>query len=340
MAIEIDEFIKALLTRSHHWRPDSSLQFHTTSELHKFISHRLLSRQFRKSGLTKSLADRIHDKVSRSLNAEKPIQIVLPFGGYKNALAQPNTLVNWAEFFNIAMMCEYVAPILGNYSPGVIIDYNSGELAMGWLDNIPEAEIARYQQSFRHLLALFRAHFPSNLSINYTQDREFYEDDTGFLEKIETLAKSLKPTWFAQLPVLERENHLSKAKRNYRWKGRCDYSHLEPSQRLDILIKSVCLHEAYIRIDDQLRYEYLQGGAKIPISTRKGYEGWLHLGSCRSSIVQFWVGVGVLQKDQEKFVPRILSKAQLDRTNVELTQSEIILMENFRNIPIIDFVSR
>ena len=58
-------------------------------------------------------------------------------------------------------------------------------------------------------------------------------------------------------------------------------------------------------------------GEHIQLTHIRGSSLSVHIGSCRSSVVQPWVGVGVLDQRKNVFTPRILGRSGLERESIK-----------------------
>ena len=73
------------------------------------------------------------------------------------------------------------------------------------------------------------------------------------------------------------------------------------------LVRSVAIHDAWLEVDYANRREYLEGGDHIPIVHKKGIPGCYCIRSTKSSDVQFWEAVGVLEERGDKLIPMLLT---------------------------------
>jgi hypothetical protein len=332
---KISSLFHAMLTTSVVWKPteEELAQLRKVGQ-EEFLVEKILSRRYRKSGVDINFRNKIREKALISFRNNIPIRLILPFGGYKANASYSQA--NWAEFFNLAMIIEYISPIASLFLPGVVIEYCSDGAAMGMLNNIPLERIYLYSDSFIHLLSQFIKNLPSNVSINFSMSNDQYDNFEHFWSEVKSTADELNRNWFSHLASQEKSRLLEKANRNFNWKGVKDFTALTGEEKQDKLINSVCLHNAYVKLDDIYRYNFIQGKERIPISTRKGYEGWLHLGSCRASIVQFWIGQGIIDTRNTKLIPKIYSSTQIKNENfLDINVLEVLTGENFHTIQVI-----
>lgn len=92
--------------------------------------------------------------------------------------------------------------------------------------------------------------------------------------------------------------------------------------------------------------DYYNGENRIPVVLTWGLSfdnkemNWLTLGSTFSSTVDFWIGRGILERHENKFVPRIVSATQYDKIKFKLIKVDIdfIPLDNFKKLEVYDGV--
>lgn len=125
------------------------------------------------------------------------------------------------------------------------------------------------------------------------------------------------------------------------WKGKEDWTKFTGKEREEKIIESKMLNEAYYDADYEQRKDYFEGSNHIPIvlSWGKTYENatnWLTLGSTFSSMVDFWVGRGIVEEREDKFVPRIVSQNQYKeiKDKLETVKTNLVPLKNFELIEV------
>lgn len=336
----VQNYLKNLLESSSKYSNlEEDLSLIKSQGLNSYIVGKLLRKRFRKSKVADNTREDIKKKVELSIKEEKPIYLIICFGGYKHFWNQSYPEVDWAEFFNLAFLSEYLAPILANYKPGVVLDYESEDVIIPLIDNYPESAPNSYAGSFRKLIKIYSKSIPSNFKINFIRSQEQIDKELLFKRTKKVAVDKRK--LFDKLSSEEKELHLHRTPTSIMWKGRDDWTKFSDKEREEKIIESKMLNEAYYDADYEQREKYFEGDNHIPIvlSWGKTYENsanWLTLGSTFSSIVDFWVGRGILEKHEEKYVPRIVSQNQYKeiKNKLETVKMNLIPLKNFESIEV------
>lgn len=307
--------------------------------LSKWISAKLVANKFRKATLSDITRQDIYQKVTSSVIKKEPIYLIICFGGYKHYWNISHPKVDWAEFFNLRFMMEYISPLLAVYEPGVIIEYEAEDYLLPLMNNYPEKSIELYTESFKNLLKIIEKYLPSNLLIRYVRAKDQY--DVNLLKAKLDQVMEKKKDHLESLPIAVKEKILLKTENNIMWEGKIDHTNLSKEEKKAIIIKSRCMNEAFLEIDYEIRKHYFIGNNHISIVLSWGMssdniEHWLTLGSTYSSSVDFWIGRGVLEEYNNKFVPRIVSHTQYENIQQYLNKIEVNIFSlvNFNNIEI------
>lgn len=258
------------------------------------------STKFRKSSMGPETARFVRDRIASAVRNNKPIKIILLFGGYKQGALSSFPYPEWAEFFNVAHISSLATAIAAIYDPGVEIVYRSDGLFMPAMNGYSREDIAKYTKRFEELIAVFQAHCLKDLPISIRYELAHAPDPlVSFTTAVENLAKK-KEIEFQRLPVFEQENKIKKASKNQ------NLGTVQPEDVLR-LRNAYLLHEAFVEADAEVLRKEADG---ILVAFRKGVPDCLHFGSCSSSSVQFWVGEGFIHERSDGQVPCILSKQQ------------------------------
>ncbi len=273
-----------------------------------------------------------------SITENKPIYLIILFGGYKHFWNTSYPEVDFAELFNLRMMCECVAPILAAYEPGVILDYQSEDVIM-WMDNYPESALNAYADSFKSIIKNLSKNLPNNFKISYVRAREQY-DVKKLFARIEELAPKRREEW-SKISKGELDLKLHRSPSNIMWKGNEDWTKLSESERQKKILESKIINETFYDADFELRGDYLCGGNHIPIVLSWGltYENtlkWLTFGSTYASTTDFWVGRGILEYVNGKFVERVISHKQYDaiKNRLKTMKVDFLPLKNFKEIEV------
>lgn len=330
---DVDTYLRSLVTEFPEQHQEA------TGDLAEWITGKLLLKRFRKAKVHEKTREDILNKVKISIAEDKPIYLVVLFGGYKHFWNQSYPEVDWAELFNLRFMSELVAPILSAYKPGVILDYESEDVIIELMDNYPTESLDSYAASFRKLVQAYSKCLPTNFKINYVRSQEQI-DAKKLKARINELLTDKRKVWAAYSKE-ELDKHLARSPNNILWNGKEDWTKLSEAEKEQKILESKIVNETYYDADFEFRGDYLCGGNHIPIVlswglTFENFANWLTLGSTFSSTVDFWVGRGILEDRVEKFVPRVVSQTQYYKIKdkLEMHDSNLIPMKNFKQIEV------
>lgn len=305
----------------------------------EFISKKLTLKDFRKSKVHEDARNAIRQKVLMSMENNIPIYLIVCFGGYKHFWNKSHPEVDWAEFFNLKFMEELVAPMLAVHEPGVIIDYESEDVIIPWMDNYSEKDMDDYTNSFKQLIAICSKSYPKNFKINYVRSQEQYDTKLLLKDIEERLPQKIKE-WEA-LSEEEKQKRLKRSPKSVKWLGREDLTGLSEGEKIKKIQMSKMLNELYYEVDFLFRKEYFEGGNHIPLVLSWGFSDenvghWLVIGSTRASQVDFWIGRGVLECRNGRFIERVVSHRQYDeiRNRLKKIRINLIQLRNFREIEV------
>lgn len=138
--------------------------------LENFIFDCITSPRFKKWTIPKPLELKIREKVRLSVVSSRPINIILPFGGYKLWHHPLYSEVSWSEYFAIAYYARYLGPISASYHPGVQFNFITDDIIINSMDEVPKADVDKYFRSFHNLLISFTSFFPANLRITIKKE--------------------------------------------------------------------------------------------------------------------------------------------------------------------------
>lgn len=302
----------------------------------KFLYSQLLSKRFRKWAVEPTANQRVLTAIDRAVDHQKPLQLIHVMGGYKFWKLPSTPEVDWAEFFNVAYLLRYLSGIAAGYEPGVSLHYYMYTLLPQTHDNLTEQEVRAYVNSFQVLLNAFSEHLPGNVSLSLCKDADFYTPEEYF-SLIDEAYTSVEQK-FSTLPEAAREELLRWSRNNIKWAGARDWTRLTESEREE-KIRRGAIYEVtgLARMNRPHRFTLADDKILLFPKPRKGTDV-LGLGSTRSSIAKFWMGVGVLEHRDGAFHDIVLSPTQLEKTT-DLPQStfecELLPLRNLRRIKVI-----
>ena len=316
--------------------------FKTNEEKAEYITNLLSRGRFRKAKLEEGTRKNMYDKILLSINNNIPLHFIVCFGGYKHFWNESYPKVDYAELFNLMFFSEYFSVILKLHIPGVILEYGAEDVVLDLMNNYPREDLISYEQSFKDLIKFYSKYIPSNFEIKYTSTKEKYnrEDLVKFI--LEKLAKCEKE--WENFSDIEKEENLHRSKRSIMWKGEEDWTNLNEEERNKKYIRSRCIDVLFCDNEVNFIGDYYDGENRIPVVLTWGLSfdnkevNWLTLGSTFSSTVDFWIGRGILERHENKFVPRIVSATQYDKIKCKLIKVDIdcISLDNFKKLEIYD----
>lgn len=298
-----------------------------------FVYKKLTSKKFRKYKVDEACATRTKKSIQLKIQKNQAITVVYPQGGYKLWRFPSSPSVDWAEFFNLAYVLQYIAPIAKAYEPGVQLIYYLHTLLMELHDNLTTEEIQAYVDSFEVVIGKFRKYLPENISVSILRDADLYSRDEYFAALQNGRANSEKN--YKTLPIAKKTELEKMAKLNIKWLGKEDWSVLSQTAKNEKIYLAAIYEMA---ASSQLTKvgEVVKSPANVLVFT-KGTPDFIGIGSTKASIAKHWVGFGVLQKRADSFLPIILTPSQYQKAqklNHQQVSIELIKLPNFDKIEV------
>ncbi len=306
------------------------------------IVERLFLRKYRKYAISQEVKDNVSKKINNIVENSLPIVFIPSFGGYKHWWAPTYPTIDWAEVFNMKFILQYLAPIYNSYSKApVSIEYESEEVILSKLNNVPQEGLDRYTETFRKLAQFYTEKLDGKTKVELTLARDLYDVDAlhkSIQENFETYAMR-----FDSYDEEDKLRRIHKVETNFLLNGVIDYTGVSDEKRYELYRHSRILNETFLDMDFELRPNYFEGESSIPLlfsfGLGPGGETWLHIGSCSTSMVDFWAGMGILEywPEEEKFVQRILSRSQYENIKDSLVEIKVespisAISPNFKTI--------
>ncbi|MEN8253644.1 MAG: hypothetical protein ABFQ62_04700 [Patescibacteria group bacterium] len=301
-------------------------------DIESYIYQRLTSKKFRKTKLDENCIKRTKQAIKIKLKENKPIKIIFPQGGYKLWRLPSAPEADWAEFFNIAYLIEYLLPIAQNYKPGVELVYYMHTLLMELHDNLPEDEIQAYIDSFQKLIDEFQKYLPSNFKISILKDADIYSREEYFekLEEGKVEAEKQYKTW----DEAKKQRYLKMSELNIKLDGKEDWSFLSEEEKQNKLYLAA-LYETAATSNLEKVFKLVKAPENILVFT-KATPDFIGIGSTRNSMAKYWVGFGVLETNSKgKLKPRVLTPSQYKaaiKQPYEKIKSDLISGKNFEEV--------
>lgn len=302
------------------------LQSPSADKLEDEISRLVLSKKFRKYSANKDLIDHIKVAVHKSVINNEPINFTFLHGAYKLWRLNEAPEADWAELFSLMYYANYVKPICEIYEPGVWFDFLVDDIIIEKLDNLKREEIQAYMISYQALIDFLRPFQPSNLKMTITPVSSQFDSEEAFNKSVK---KNLADISTGGLPKLS-ENEAKMVELNVR---------ATDEQLRDPLWKEKVyqLHNAYMISKGEPGY-HKNRDDKILVFTQPLPSGTtVSLGTTKSSIMKFWIGAGVLKRNEDSFKQMILSHNQLSNAeyNFEKMNIDGLIRKNFSRIRIL-----
>lgn len=293
------------------------------SNLKDKILNRLFSRKWSRKAQFEDAKKFTEAKVDTILNNNYNFLFCFCFGGYKHFWTPTYPEPDWAEIFTIKYLMEYILPIAETQNKRTTLEFESEEVALTYMNNTPQEGMDKYNLTFRKLIDFINNKNNYTIDLNFVLARDFY-DRAELLKKMREYLPEVQER-FNALPNEEREIRLKRAETNIMWDGKEDLTNISDKERRKFIYDSRILNEAFLDIDYKLRgKEYFEKENLIPLlgsfGLGAGGEAWLHLASNKSSMVDFWAGMGILEIRKDKIIEKTISKKQFDQIKGKLVK--------------------
>ena len=299
-------------------------------EMTEAILKLLFSKKFRKFSIPEKNQSIIKIAIEKNIKNKEPIKIAWPFGGYKLWRLEETPEVDWAELFSIVYIARWLKSVCALYQPGVIFTFWFDEVVISQMNNIPQSELDAYQKSFSDLLMFIKPYLLPNMQFEIFLERSQYESkddfETGLSREMDKLAlaraKNPKPLSDQARRSIEMNVKLtSEQAKDPLWREKIDL-----------------MHYAYYNLQEQQKSMRLSYTTENITAFSTFFEpNVIPIGSTKTSIVRFWVGVGVLQKKDDSLIENILSITQFENADFiwEPTNIKGLEGKNFSKIRVL-----
>lgn len=286
----------------------------------------LQSKKFRKYANTPQQQDGIKRAIQMNMEKREPIKFGLPFGAYKLWRFEEAPEVDWAELFALMYYAKWLKPVAELYGPGVQFEFLSDEAVIERMNNIPKADTAEYARTLKGLFDFLKTYTPRNMMFSLTPTGSFYtpeEFEVDLKERIQELFE--QQDGYRKLD----QDDIRSIEMNVR---------LKPGQDEDPLWREKVdlIHHAYYMV--KKRRPYYRAPERIAVfPTDLPNYNCIAVGTTKTSIAKFWVGVGALKKADDSFIETILSPTQLERATFEWAPMSIdgLKGKNFEKLRIV-----
>ena len=292
-------------------------------DLEAQIVRLLLSKKFRKYSANEDLINHVKESVHYCVEKNQPINLTFLHGAYKLWRLEEAPEVDWAELFSLMYYSKYVKPICEIYKPGVWFDFFVDDYIVEVLDNYKPEEVKAYIDSYQKLMDFLKLYQPENLKMTITTVGSQFASREDFDQALE---KQLETT---PMPELS-DDSARMVELNVRL---ADGQSNDPKWREKIYR----IHDAYRVIKGGTGYHKNRPDKIVVFNQPLPSGRTISLGTTKSSIAKFWVGVGALKPDKDTYKMVVLSPKQLEETSCKWEDANIGLTgKNFAKIRIID----
>lgn len=302
------------------------------TKLETSMIDRLFAKKFRKYSIDPQVRIDVETKLNNIIEKKLPLNFVPSFGGYKHWWTPTYPTIDWAEIFNMKFMLEYLVPICANYkSNKSSIEYESEEIILSELNNVPQSGLDEYTKTFRQALEYFnnkQKYIEMKLSLAREQYKNYNFNKQKLLERIKEMIPEYTKR-FNNYSSQDQEKRIQKARTNFKLDGVVDYSNLSEVEKEELYKKSRIFNEAFLDADYEVRgNDFFEKENNIPLlfsfGLGPGGEAWLHIGSSKSSMTDFWAGTGILEiRENGQIIERILSRNQFENIKNKLIKINV-----------------
>lgn len=296
-------------------------------KLEDFIVRTILSKKFRKYAVTPEYRQHIINLVNHSVAKKEPIKFTFVFGGYKLWRLEESPEVDWAEFFAFIYYVNWLKPITTIYKPGVCFDFFSDDVILQIMNNVPKKDTDRYIETFRQLINFIKPYLLKNFKLTLNRVADQYNSFAEFKKELDSTIYKAEPE-IKNNPLVLTAEQIAMIELNVK---------LAPEQNKDSKWreKVQIIHDAYAK--SSKRRPYYRNPEKIMVINIPVKDS-LAVGTTKTSVVKFWVGVGALKQTENDFIEYIFSPKQL--TAMKFMQEKIKIvgldLRNFQTIRILN----
>lgn len=332
--ININQYLNKLFSEYTKYILSPEEQKIVDRDLLTFIVQKLIRKKFRKQKVFPETLKEISEKVQKSIKDNKPINFSIFFGGYKHFWNPSHPEVDWAEIFTFKFLTEWVSPIITVYKPGVTFDFISEDCILEKMNNYSNESLDNYSKSFKTLLEKYNEKLPENLKYKFIRLKDKFNQEK-MLKAVEKKIKEGYERWNS-LSSEDQEAELIRSKRSVI---------ITENDNRDRIVESRIVELAYYEIEALPEFfgDYFNGN-NIYLSFSFGLSSdniyhWIVLGSTYASVVDFWIGRGILEQRGDSFVHRIISKEQYKKTKEYFKKIDIDLKDiNLKNLKSIEVI--
>ena len=292
------------------------------ADLEDQIVRLLLSKKFRKYSANPALIGHVKESVHYNVSQNQPINLTFLHGAYKLWRLEEAPNADWAELFSLMYYTSYVKPICEIYEPGVWFDFFVDDWIIEIIDHITPAEISAYLQSYRAIIDFLKPYQPQNLRMTITPVSSQFSSRAEFDAELARRTKTLPLPELSPSAAHMVELNVRQAA------GESD----DPEWKEKIYR----VHNAYLSMKGDTGYHKNRPDKILVFNQPLPSGTTISLGTTKSSIAKFWVGIGALQPNNDSYKMIILTPSNLESTPYKWQNIDIGLhTANFNKIRVL-----
>ena len=317
--MKAQEYIQQELENLHQFNAKEIAKENLADEIFRL----LMSKRFRKYSADPKLIEHIKKSIQLNIQNNQPINFTFLQGAYKLWRFKEAPLPDWAALFAAMYYTKWLKTICEIYKPGVWFDYFVDDVIVTKIDNIPLENIELYQKEYQKVLNFLKQYQPNNFRMTITR----FIDQYSSLEVFEKLLQQHIEKLSLTNPTFTEEQL-----------GAVELcAKPTPEQLKDPLWKEKVrlIHDAYMTMKKELGYNFKDN--KIPVFNQpRASDMFLAVGTTKTSIAKFWIGIGALKQIVNGFIEYVLSPRQVELINFQIENIQIkgLDSKNFETIRI------
>lgn len=253
---------------------------------------RLITRRpFRRSSINEDTRQDILKKISHHR-----VRFSIPFGGYKSRYLPGSPHINWAEVLWLDYLRQYAEPMIKWVNSDVEFAFTYMSGVLGFINGTSTEEQKTYLQGLDHLMQKMSG---EGVKFKLVDLSDLVGGSSHALAQVLTHYERFRsaPPVLSKSKLASASRHCNDLTQAADAAMRCEAMEIIPARR------------AFNKFGEHIQLTHVRGASLS-----------IHIGSCRSSIVQPWVGVGVFEQRKDTFLPRILGRSAVESKSIKEDQ--------------------
>lgn len=284
----------------------------------------MTSKRWRRSALSDDSASDIRSKIENALNGERELVFTIPFGGYKSWRISSSPLPNWAEIFFVDYLRRFLRDVGAVFPFGVRAEFTYISGVMDLVSNHHPTWQPSYVAEMARLLSYYSDE-PGQMSI---VDISALPGAADVRAAVARNYETINGDWDPAKLSDDQAKKLHSAERNFAVHGAEDFGYVSSGELERLVFTSAIMCDA---LDSMLdRRTYNKFGPRIQLVFGRDPQPALHIGSCETSTVHFWVSEGVLERHGNRVLPRMIGHSSVETPSVADRQVELVDLDSYR----------